>query len=48
MFQIYFYVNSFKTLEMCETISNKKLNRKTIEKILNEILATCREKNENK
>ena len=48
MFQIYFYVNLFKLLEHSQLINNKKLNKKTIEAILNEIFTLDKQENENR
>ena len=47
MYQIYFYVNLFNPLENSSIIIEKILNKPTIEKLLNEILSTDRQKNEN-
>ena len=47
IYHIHFYVNLFKPLEKSEIINDKKLNKKTIEKLLNEILTLDREENEN-
>ena len=48
MYQIYFYVNLFNPLENTSIISQKSLNKRTIEKLLNEILSTDRQENENR
>ena len=48
MYQIYFYVNLFNSLENTSIISQKSLNKRTIEKLLNEILSTDRQENENR
>ena len=48
MYQIYFYVNLFNPLENSSIISKKSLNKQTIEKLLNEILSTDRQENENR
>ena len=40
MYQIYFYVNLFNPLESSSILNKKSLNRRTIEKLLNEILST--------
>ena len=48
MYQIYFYVNLFNPLENSSIISKKSLNKQTIEKLLDEILSTDREENENR
>ena len=47
MYQIYFYVNLFNPLENSSIIIEKILNKPTIEKLLNEILSTDRQENEN-
>ena len=46
--QIYFYVNLFNPLENSSIISKKILHKRTIEKLLNEILSTDRQENENR
>ena len=46
--QIYFYVNLFNTLENSRILNEKTLNRKTIEKLLNEILSMDRQENEDR
>ena len=48
MYQIYFYVNLFNPLENSSIIIEKILNKPTIEKLLNEILSTDRQENENR
>ena len=48
MYQIYFYVNLFKPLENSSIINEKILNKRTIEKLLNEVLSTDRQVNENR
>ena len=48
MYQIYFYVKLFNHLENSSIISKKNLNKQTIEKLLNEILSTDRQENENR
>ena len=48
MYQIYFYVNLFNPLENSSIISKKSLNKQTIEKLLDEILSTDRQENENR
>ena len=48
MYQIYFYVNLFKPLENSSIINKKILNKRTIEKFLNEVLSTDRQVNENR
>ena len=48
MFQIYFYVNLFKPLEDSQIIKNKKLNKKVIQTILNEIFTLDKQENENR
>ena len=48
MFQLYFYVNLFNLLESSTIIHAEKLNTKTIEVLLNKMLSTNKEKNENK
>ena len=46
MHQIYFNVNLFNTLENSSIINNNILNKRTTEKLLNEILSTDRQENE--
>ena len=46
--QSYFYVNFFNPLEDNSTVNEKSLNKKTIEKLLNEILSTNRQENESR
>ena len=48
MYQIYFYVNLFNPLENSSIIIEKILNKRTIEELLNEILSTDRQENENR
>ena len=48
MYQIYFYVNLFNPLENSSIIIEKILNKRAIEKLLNEILSTDRQENENR
>ena len=48
MYQIYFFVNLFKPLENSSIINEKILNKRTIEKLLNEVLSTDRQVNENR
>ena len=48
MYQIYFYVNLFNLLENSSIISQKLLNKRTIKNVLNEMLSTDRQKNENR
>ena len=48
VYQIYFYVNLFNPLENNIIINQKSLNKRTIEKLLNEILSTDRQENENR
>ena len=48
MYRIYFYVNLFKPLENSTIINKKILNKRTIEKFLNEVLSTDRQVNENR
>ena len=43
-----FYVNLFNPLENSSIIIEKILNKRTIEKLLNEILSTDRQENENR
>ena len=40
MYQIYYYVDLFKPLENSSIINEKILNKRTIEKLLNEVLST--------
>ena len=46
IFQIYFYYNLFVPFENSSIIEDKTLNKRTIEKILNEIFSLNRETNE--
>ena len=46
IYQIYFYVNLFNSLENSSMLREKTVNRKTIEKLLNEILLMDKEENE--
>ena len=46
IYQIYFYVNLFNPLENSSILSEKTLSRKTIEKLLKEILSTDKQENE--
>ena len=48
MYQIYFYVNLFNLLENNGILNEKNLNRRTIEKLLNQILSTDRQENESR
>ena len=48
MFQIYFYVNLFNPLENNNIINEKSLNKRTVEKLLNEILSTDKQENKNR
>ena len=48
MYQIYFYVNLFNPLENSSIINEKILNKRAIEKLLNEILLTDRQENEDR
>ena len=48
MYQIYFYVNLFNPLENSGIINEKILNKRTNEKLLNEVLSTDRQENENR
>ena len=48
MYQIYFYVNLFNPLENSSIINEKILNKQTNEKLLNEILSTDKQVNENR
>ena len=48
IYQIYFYANIFIPLENSGILNEKNLNRRTIEKSLNEILSTNRQKNESR
>ena len=44
VYQIYFYINLFNPLDNSGILSEKNLNKRTIEKLLNEILSTNRRK----
>ena len=48
MYQTYCYVNLFNPLENSSIVNEKRLNKRTIEKLLNEILSTDRQENENR
>ena len=48
VYQLYFYVKLFDSLQDSSIINEKTLNKNTIEKILNEILSTNKQNNENK
>ena len=48
MYQMYFYVNLFNLLENSSIIKEKILNKRAIEKLLNEILLTERQENEDR
>ena len=48
IYQIYFYVNLFNPLENSSILNEKTLNRKTIEKMLNEIFSMHTQENENR
>ena len=48
MYQIYFYSNLFNPLDNSSILSENNLNKRTIEKLLNEILLTDRQENESR
>ena len=48
VYQIYFYIDLFNPLNNSGILSEKNLNKRTIEKLLNEILSTNRRENENR
>ena len=48
MDQIFFRVNLFYLLENSSIIRGKSLNKQKIEKVLNDILLTSRQENENR
>ena len=48
MYQIYFYVNLFRPMENSKIINDKKLNEKTMEKLLNQMFTLDRQRNENR
>ena len=48
MYLIYFYLNFFNPLESGDIFSEKTLNKQIMEKLLNEILSTDRQENENR
>ena len=48
MYQIFFYVNLFNLLDNSSILSEKNLNKRTIENLLNEILLTDRKENESR
>ena len=48
IYKIYFYVNLFNPLENSTILTKKTVNRKYIEKLLNEILSTNMQENEHR
>ena len=46
IFQLYFYTNLFTPVGGSKIINDKKLSKRTIEKLLNEIFPLDRDKNE--
>ena len=46
MFQLYFYYNLFVPYENSSIVEDKKLTKRTVEKILNEIFSLDRDLNE--
>ena len=48
MYQLYFYVNLFSLLKSSSILKEKDLNKKTIDKFLNEILTINKEANEDR
>ena len=48
IYKIYFYVSLFNPLENSTILTKKTVNRKYIEKLLNEILSTDMRENENR
>ena len=48
MYQIYFYVNLFNPLDNSSISSEKNLNKRTTERLWDEILLTDRQENERK
>ena len=48
IYQIYFHVSLFNPLEKSNILKEKTLNRKTTEKLLNEILSMDRQENEDR
>ena len=48
MNQTFFYVNLFNPLDNSSILSEKNLNKRTIENLLNEILFTDRKENESR
>ena len=48
MFQLYFYINLFNSLEDSAIIENEKLIKKIIQMLLNETATTNKEENENR
>ena len=48
MYQIFFYVNLFNPLDNSSILSEKNLNKRTIENLLNEILLTDRKEHESR
>ena len=46
MFQLYFYYNLFVLYENSSIVEDKKLTKRTVEKILNEIFSLDRDLNE--
>ena len=48
IYHLYFYVNLFNPLKVSSIINEKTLRKNTIKKLLNEILSTDKQNNENK
>ena len=48
IYYLYFYVNLFNPLKVSSIINEKTLDKNTIKKLLNEILSTDKQNNENK
>ena len=48
IYHLYFYVDLFNPLKVSSIINEKTLDKNTIKKLLNEILSTDKQNNENK
>ena len=48
MYQIYFYVNLFNSLENSSIVNEKNLNKRTTKKLLGEILSAYKQENEDR
>ena len=48
MYQIYFFVNLFNSLENSSIVNEKSLNKRTIKKLVNETLSAFKQENEDR